>query len=127
MPAIPLFLRSELEAAFGQILPPAVAKDAAARWWDRFADLVDAKGYFLYEDPLEAAGIDHGAPRAIVEHGAATNGEQRRRDKLFWGGMSIEERLEILMRFSSFHFGLIGLLSDELHERMRTAQGMTPD
>jgi len=41
--------------------------------------------------------------------------------------MSVEERLELLMRFSSFHFGLVGLVSDELHERMRAAQGLTPE
>jgi hypothetical protein len=39
--------------------------------------------------------------------------------------MSVEQRLELLMRFSSFHFGLVSLVSDELHERMRRAEGLT--
>jgi hypothetical protein len=41
--------------------------------------------------------------------------------------MSVEERLELLMRFSSFHFGLVGLISDDLYHRMREAQGLTPE
>ena len=43
------------------------------------------------------------------------------------GGISVEERLELLMRFSSFHFALVGLISDDMHQRMREAQGLTPE
>jgi hypothetical protein len=30
----------------------------------------------------------------------------------FWRPIGVEERLEFLMRLSSFHFGLLGLVSD---------------
>jgi hypothetical protein len=41
MVAVPLFTRSELQAAFGLILPATTAEDAADRWWEQFADEVD--------------------------------------------------------------------------------------
>jgi len=54
-----------------------------------------------------------------------TKRERRAQERAFWGSMTIEERTELLMRFSSFHFGLLSLVSDDLHERMRAAQGLT--
>jgi hypothetical protein len=51
--------------------------------------------------------------------------ELRRQERIFWGSMSIEERLELLQGLRSFHFGLVSLVSDELHERMRTTEGLT--
>jgi hypothetical protein len=127
MAPVPLFTRSELQAAFGLILPATTAQDAAEQWWEQFADEVDAEGRYLYQDPLVAAGIDPIAPQVIATTKALSSAEQRRNEQLFWGGMSVEDRLELLMRFSSFHFGLVGLISDDLYHRMREAQGLTPE
>lgn len=55
-----------------------------------------------------------------------TEAERQASEREFWGSISLEERIEYLMRFSSFHFGLLGLVSDALHERMRIACRMTP-
>jgi len=66
MSAIPLFTQSELAAAFRQILPPGVAQDAAGRWWEQFAGAVDERGYYLYADPLTAAGIKPTTPQVVA-------------------------------------------------------------
>lgn len=121
MPAVPLFTRSEIEAAFGLLLPPQVAAAAARQWWEQFADEVDEHGYFLYEDPL--VGLNRPTGHAIAS--PLPESEQQRQEQLFWSSMSVEQRLELLMRFSNFHFGLVSLVSDELHERMRRAEGLT--
>jgi hypothetical protein len=124
MPAVPLFTLPEIEAAFGLILPPIVATEAARQWWEQFADEVDERGYFLHEDPL-AADPQLNRPRGHVIASSLPESEQQRQEQLFWSSMSVEERLELLMRFSSLHFGLVGLVSEELHERMRKAEGLT--
>ncbi|HEV7366816.1 MAG TPA: hypothetical protein VGN76_13290 [Gemmatimonadales bacterium] len=118
---VPLFTQPEIEAAFGLILPPEVATRAARVWWEQFASEVDERGYFLYEDHL--AGIKGAHGLAIAS--PLPESEQRSQERLFWGSTPVEERLEYLMRFSSFHIGLVGLVSEELHERMRTAEGLT--
>jgi hypothetical protein len=124
VPAIPLFTRSELEAAFRLILPAEDAGVTAAHWWDQFADEVDDRGYFLSKD---RAGLPRSPPQVVAVDSPLPESEQRERERLFWGSMSTEERIEILMRFSSFHLGLLGLVSDDLHERMRQAEGLTAE
>jgi hypothetical protein len=53
--------------------------------------------------------------------------DQELQEREFWGGMSERDRIELLMRFSSFHFGLVALVSESLAERMRVAEGLTPE
>jgi hypothetical protein len=121
MAAHPAFTRAELEAAFRLVLPTEVAKNAAATWWRRFADNVDERGFLLYDPPSEQL-----EPRVGAHAAPPAGSKQRAQSREFWGSMSEAERLELLMRFSSFHFGLVGLLSDDIHERLRLAQGLTP-
>jgi hypothetical protein len=124
MPAVPLVTRPEIEAAFSLILPPNVASAAARQWWEEFAGEVDERGYFLYEDPLVADPQLNG-PQGLVIASSLPESEQQIQEQLFWSSMSVEQRVEFLMRFSSFHFGLVSLVSEELYERMRTAEGLT--
>jgi hypothetical protein len=90
-----------------------------------FADDVDQDGYFLYEDPVSSGLVPKGLQ--VVAAGPAIPEPQRLdNERRFWGAMSQPERREVLLRFSSFHLGLLALVSPELRERVRIAQGWTP-
>jgi hypothetical protein len=126
MPLVPLFTKAELQAAFTQILPPGPAAAAATDWWGMFAAEVDADGRFLYNhDPTSPTLRPTNA--LAVAGPPVSPAEQERRERRFWGGMSIEERREFLLRFSNFHMRLVGLLTEELFERMRLAEGLSPE
>jgi hypothetical protein len=124
--SVALYTKDELQAAFALILPPGPAKAAADEWWAAFADNVNERGYWVYETNRGSPSL---APTNALAVGTRrlTPEEERAQDRQFWGRMSIEERRELLLRFSSFHLRLVGLLSDELFERMRKAEGLTPE
>jgi hypothetical protein len=124
MPPLPLFTKAELQAGFALILPAASATEAAEEWWALFADEVDDRGYFLFDqDPTSPA---HRSNNALALAGRQQTDAQRdAQERALWGGMSVAERRELLIRFSSFHFRLLGLVSDDLFDRMRLAEGLS--
>jgi len=122
MPPLPLFTKPELQAGFGLILPPDAAAVAADEWWALFAEEVDERGYFLCSKYPQT----HLPSVFAVAGPQVTPAAREAQERAFWGGMSIGERRELLLRFSSFHFRLLGLVSDDLFERMRTAEGLSP-
>jgi hypothetical protein len=105
---------------------PQESHSAQRRTGGCFADEVDERGFFLYAElELESGlrrleGVAHAGPELSPE-------DQDRQARVFWGGMSERDRIELLMRFSSFHFGLVALVSESLGERMRIAEGLTPE
>jgi hypothetical protein len=124
----PLFNQRELEAAFQLILPPAIAAQCASQWFSEIAgsDALDQNGYFLYEDWHEAAGIPDDGRDVIAFRDPAVTEEQRiAGEAAYWGGLSIDDRIRLVMRFSDFHLTLLALVSDALFDRMRLATGMT--
>jgi predicted Fe-S protein YdhL (DUF1289 family) len=128
MTAIPLFTQSELSQAFTFILPTKVAEELAERWWAEFADETDDRGYFLYEGPAERLGIPATEPQVVAAAGPLLpEAERFAQERAFWGSMTIAERVELLMRFSSFHFGLLSLVSPALHERLRAARKLSAE
>jgi hypothetical protein len=128
MAAIPQFKLSELEAAFALLLPPATAAECASGWFAQFAgDDVDKDGYFLYEDRHHAAGVDDGEPDVLaVREEAVTDAERPRAMRGSGQGLSVADRVDLLMRFSDLHFALVALVSDEAAERLRVAAALTP-
>jgi len=126
MPPIALFNQAELEAAFRLMLPPEVAASTADRWFNEIAGEVDANGYFLYEDWHEKVGLSPGHPDALMVQTRHVSDEERRaRERAYWATQSVEDLVEWLMRFSGLHFALVALVSEELFERMRLAEGLT--
>ena len=123
-----LFKRSELEAAFALILPPATAAECAARWFSEIAgDDVDEGGYFLCQDWQAQGGMgDDGPDLLAVQDAAVSQTEREASEQRFWAGLSVEDRVELVMRFSDLHFALVALVSDEAAERLRLAAGLTP-
>ena len=124
MPSVPLFTKAELQAAFALILPPKAAAETAEEWWDSFADEVDAQGRLLREDyrvshPIQPTDGLVGASRR------QTPAEVEAQERLLWSGMTSADRKGLLLRFSNFHMRLAGLVSDELFERMRVAEGIS--
>jgi hypothetical protein len=57
---------------------------------------------------------------ATVTDDRRAEGERR-----FWAGLSVADRVDLVMRFSDLHFALLALVSDELADRMRVASGLT--
>ncbi len=124
MPLIPLFTKAELKAGFGLILPSASAAETADEWWDQFADEVDDRGYFLYDQDPQSPAL---RPDNALADGSRYQAPEKReaQERLLWGGMTIADRRELLLRFSSFHFRLLALLSPDLFERMRLAEDLS--
>ena len=124
MPSVPLFTKAELEAAFALILPPKAAAETAEEWWDSFADQIDAQGRWLLKDHLVSR--PNQPPDGLVVAGRRqTPAEVEAHERLLWSGMTIADRKGLLLRFSNFHMRLAGLVSDELFERMRVAEGIS--
>jgi hypothetical protein len=126
MNLVPLFTQTEIEAAFCLLLPAELAASTAKSWWDQFADRIDEEGRFLYEVPQGLWDGWEEFPQIAVTAGPKmSKTEILELERKFWRSIGTKDRLEFLMRLSSFHFGLLGLVSDELHERMRVACGLT--
>jgi hypothetical protein len=122
MTAIPLFTQPELEAAFALILPTKAAGATARRWWRDFATKVDERGYFLSDDQVTTPGLPQNTPQVVGVHGRMSEKERSAQERVFWSSISVDERVDLLMRFSSFHFALLALVSEDLYERMRLAR-----
>ena len=128
MPPVALFNLSELEAAFRFLLPPTVASQAARRWFEMRAGELDSNGYFVYQDWHEEAGIPPGAPDAImVQTRDVPETERESSERRWWASRSVDDVVDHLLGFSSLHFRLVALVSEDLFERMRLAEGLTLD
>ena len=128
MAGVPLFTKRDLETAFALVVPGETAKATAERCGGSGSltksMIVDT---FLYEDPRERSGVPQDAPAVVAAPSVViTEAELFALERDLWASQSLEDRIALLMSFSSFHFGLLGLLSDELRERMRVACGMSP-
>ena len=115
----PLFTRDELAAAFAFLLPTAKADELATRWWDEFADAVDATGCFVHHDTW-------GIPRPVDEHEAAPQNKPEwhlpeiiATDEALFRNWSDEEAERWLLRLGDLHLALVALVNDDLFERMR--------
>jgi hypothetical protein len=121
-----LFTQDELEDAFALIFAErGTAKRVAATWFERFADEVDAEGRFLYEDWREDTQGADATPEVVAAGPGLDTAEAREHEAAYFRGWSDDEKAELLLSFSDFHFALVGLVSPELFERMRRARGRT--
>jgi hypothetical protein len=69
---------------------------------------------------------DDGPDLLAVQDAAVSQTEREASEQRFWAGLSVEDRVELVMRFSDLHFALVALVSDEAAERLRLAAGLTP-
>lgn len=111
------------------MVPADVAERTASRWFSEFAlGKVDADGCFVWDGTAfagEDAPGDASLNALIVTDPGLSRTDRELAERAFWAGLSVRERVELLMQFSALHFSLLALVSDELFERMRTARGLT--
>jgi hypothetical protein len=110
------------------ILPPETATTCAARWFAKIAgDDVDADGYFLYEDGHSETENEDSEPDAVAFQIRVISAEERvESEGRFWSALSVQDRVDLVMRFSDLHLALVALVSDDAAERLRVAAGLTP-
>jgi hypothetical protein len=121
----PLFTHEELVAAFTLLLPEQDARSMAARWWEMFADEVDASGRYVYFQrwgeprPPEAGDELEDAPEWHTP-------ERIRDDEALLSGWGERDAEGWLLGLRDLHLALLAILSDELYRRMRAARQISP-
>ena len=123
MNSFPLFDVHELTQAFTLILPDKQAGQVATEWFARFGDNLDPQGRFCYTPRTprrEPQKISDDIPMPVPP-GARGSGLEKLRNSTF------DEFRQYLLRFSSFHMGLVALVSPDLERRVRLCEALPDD
>jgi hypothetical protein len=117
--SVELFDLHELELAYRLLLPQAVANQAAQDWFALFADEVNEAGRYVYtfdyEDGSELTGSDPGR-----DSGLAISPVVPRHDYSWLFSLSMEERVEVVMRMSTFVLDLVSFVSPDMNRRVES-------